>query len=914
MKNQIHFRAGEYRQVFPWDARSSLITEPACLLLLLWPKEKYGWLKIHLRANHSDSHRSQLSPIDLNGSSEKNDLELLVNRHKRRVGFDDVLKTHKFVCLQWYAGVPLEIEFVIDSNHPDLKELAATRLDPTKPLMAQIEVRAFSPTISSGELGSIGLSLRPCTPLPPFEGFVAVDLGNSSSALVAFKYGSVLMKDILELNSEEGVLPTNRLLEQNNPVESVLRIDNIVTPPSDRSNTPSRVNLTTHTRVFGEESFRQFDETNPLACSFVIGKTARDGVRNGSTKLIFGSKRLLQKKKEKHFSTQLIHKDWRINQQVDTPVQFENYHPAELILSKIFRNFSGSILPSANVAGYPQHIAVTYPTTYDRLEIDQLRKTVTRAWLRFMGFPQTGDLVQNSSHNNSSGIVSKTIVEIQKTIHSKKITTDDDEQSHPLIPLMIDEATAAAFYFLYGRIFEFPGGLKSFSYIYPNGVTLLLYDCGGGTTDIALVSAKLDSEREDDRLLLKVLGRTGDGNFGGDTITEAVCRLLKAKISEVILKHNDSKVPPLNIQKTDDILEVNKTVNAFITEIEKLTIYTELVPTKFDPEDASNVAAKTNMVELWQWAEEIKKALNGPKGDTSKLITYDPVSKDISSIQVGFKISFDPSKGGLAKLIVSKFDNHEQDKSEIVAKLEKIEIKRTEVDALIYPALQKTITRANSLLRNKIEKPSEFEKISHLDFLVVSGNGGRYPLINEMLTKNLTGIDIEDKKAFIPTEDLKDAVAKGAVLFLKCMKDTGRARVDFDTKLSETIPFDIGWKNNQKNIVEILFKEGTRYSEIKEKEISVFNQTSNTSTNNNQFTILKRYPGEEEEDLQDQMKGFKTYYTFTFKDQIQGNIFISFDHEKNIFVVRDVSNQNPKETISNEPDDSYISPIERGKI
>ena len=178
LKDQIHLKAGEYRQVFQWDARASFITEKPCLLLLLWPKEKHGWLKIRLHAVPSDTDRAKLTNIDLSGSSNTVDLDTLVARHRRGQGFKDVLATKKFLCLQWYPGIRLEIEIIVDSNHADLKKLADTRSDANSPLVAQIEVLAFSPSMPAGEQGSIGISLRPCKPLPPFDGCVAVDLGN----------------------------------------------------------------------------------------------------------------------------------------------------------------------------------------------------------------------------------------------------------------------------------------------------------------------------------------------------------------------------------------------------------------------------------------------------------------------------------------------------------------------------------------------------------------------------------------------------------------------------------------------------------------------------------------------------------------------------------------------------------------
>src|SRR5256885_15772306 len=96
---------------------------------------------------------------------------------------------------------------------------------------------------------------------------------------------------------------------------------------------------------------------------------------------------------------------------------------------------------------------------------------------------------------------------------------------------MVDEASAAAFFFLFRRIFEEPGGLPRFRYLSPAGLNMLLYDCGGGTTDIALVKAGLDPEAAD-VLRITVLARSGLRGFGGDDITRAACRVLKAKIAQ----------------------------------------------------------------------------------------------------------------------------------------------------------------------------------------------------------------------------------------------------------------------------------------------------------------------------------------------------------------------------------------------
>ncbi len=59
---------------------------------------------------------------------------------------------------------------------------------------------------------------------------------------------------------------------------------------------------------------------------------------------------------------------------------------------------------------------------------------------------------------------------------------------------------------------------------------MLLYDCGGGTTDIALVRAKVEGDRR--TLRITVLRRSGVRTFGGDDITHrcAVCSRPKSRM------------------------------------------------------------------------------------------------------------------------------------------------------------------------------------------------------------------------------------------------------------------------------------------------------------------------------------------------------------------------------------------------
>ena len=115
---------------------------------------------------------------------------------------------------------------------------------------------------------------------------------------------------------------------------------------------------------------------------------------------------------------------------------------------------------------------------------------------------------------------------------------------NPVLPqLIIDEASAAAFYFIYRDFLDAPGGLDLLLYLYPDGLNLLVFDCGGGTTDIALVHVRVERGsarrgRRTSKLNIEVLGRTGHRTFGGDDITIAAFRVLKARLAARLLGHS----------------------------------------------------------------------------------------------------------------------------------------------------------------------------------------------------------------------------------------------------------------------------------------------------------------------------------------------------------------------------------------
>lgn len=144
-------------------------------------------------------------------------------------------------------------------------------------------------------------------------------------------------------------------------------------------------------------------------------------------------------------------------------------------------------MPSADFAratsAWPPDLALTYPTTYSPRELRQVVRAAARGWLRAMSQPQTFD---PTAEPNEDEQLESLGVAVREWLSSSDTISPAD---CPLIGLTLDEATAAAFFHIYRRVFEHRGGLVRFRYEHPEGLRLLLIDCGGGTTDVALVHA-----------------------------------------------------------------------------------------------------------------------------------------------------------------------------------------------------------------------------------------------------------------------------------------------------------------------------------------------------------------------------------------------------------------------------------------
>src|SRR5262245_29882247 len=181
------------------------------------------------------------------------------------------------------------------------------------------------------------------------------------------------------------------------------------------------------------------------------GATGADAATNG---LVLGAKRLIAGKdwqKTQKILASHRHTYSRIEQTEQIDVL--NRIPAELLCCRLMQRFREA------TCAWPRALAVTYPTTYSPRELEQLHEVVQRSWLRMQSrlqVPVEGVEEIPDANAELEGYVRS----LQQQIFSRSVGSNGYDD--PVIRLMVDEASAASFFFLYRRIFEEPGGLPRF--------------------------------------------------------------------------------------------------------------------------------------------------------------------------------------------------------------------------------------------------------------------------------------------------------------------------------------------------------------------------------------------------------------------------------------------------------------------
>ena len=571
-----------------------------------------------------------------------------------------------------------------------------------------------------------------------------------------------------------------------------------------------------------------------------IGQRAMEGREDEW--LVLGAKRLLSDRRE---ADAVAGGDVVVLNNVTHLVPYQD--PAEIFISHMLRGFFFHRQSS------PEPIVVTCPTTFSDAEVNRLRATVARAFHRVSG----------------------------KTASSFRSELIDFR-----VPVVIDEASAAAFYFVYRDFISGPGRMPAFRYLYPRGMHMLLYDCGGGTTDLALV--RLEAA-DADHLKISVLGRAGHRTFGGDFITEQVFRLLKMKLA--VLR---GEIPPAPAPlKLAEFLETHKRA------------IDRVIPTTYDVKQVQNQAAVTRRntaLALWQVAERLKVRLSMANAQvaTPEITEQDLLNQVWQAVNPG----------------ESQFPEDA---------MAEVKLQRREVDALVDPEIIRTIGYANNLVETCLgEAPSPASigeaiprepEVPEVHWVYVVGNASRYPRIKEMLLDSQQGLRVRYLKqriARISPDDFKNSVAKGAIVAMKLRNMAMGMTVSWDQQLMQRLPFDIVHVTLAKAGDRLLYREGEMYADLLPRTLDINPDPVTGRPIVREVVISRRWPGDGVSE---------PYIIFRFAEPVEGPYLLAYDIDPasdtaHRFICYPKREGGKEDKVAGEPFDAppYVAPPQSGKI
>jgi hypothetical protein len=193
----------------------------------------------------------------------------------------------------------------------------------------------------------------------------------------------------------------------------------------------------------------------------------------------------------------------------------------------------------------------------------------------------------------------------------------------------------------------------------------------------------------------------------------------------------------------------------------------------------------------------------------------------------------------------------------------------------------------------------------------VVGNASRYPRIRERLLDSENGLNVrfvEERLADVRSDDLKNSVAKGAVVALR-MRDMDMAvQVSWDTEFMLKLPFDMVGEALAQAGDSVLFQRGERYSKQLQAWREIAPDARSGQPTTQKIRLDRRWPGE---------SVAEPYVLFQFEEPVAGRFVIQYDEEREAFVMHPDRKGGKDEMLAvAEPFEQspYLAPPQSGRI
>ncbi|PQO46052.1 hypothetical protein [Blastopirellula marina] len=670
----------------------------------------------------------------------------------------------------------------------------------------------------------IHISLDPPAQSSSSDICVAIDFGNTNS--------SVALVDLADTNPPD-------------PHKAIVQLEN----QSARDSVPTEVRFSRLT--------------------WHIGKRARafaDRGDDSSGDLVLGAKRLLVDRARPNLSL------------LASGVNISSTAPAKIFMRQLIGE-----LRQATRAPLDSFVC-TYPTTYTRKEIEQTRMALAEAisWAdqcREIPADMLLCVPAQGAEKPLKRLIQQGCGEIpymQRKLSSDRtflqtLRAHVDRQTRSKaptsVPLMLDEASAAAFYFLYRNFIRQPGRTAGTRWVYNNGLNLLLFDCGGGTTDIALVRAHMRLSESDHTwtIDLDVLGRTGHRSFGGDDITFATARLLKGEIAARIKALPEKSVKNA---KTDPNYQFMIDMEKLDASLGPLGDLDEVIPSTFDPWKPPEHTRRDKerfADHLWRLAEDVKLAVCGSSSSPPSVPKNSPINLFISANCPAVQ-----SEEAAEAIVTEVVRLASRDPDQF----------RERIDTLIAKDVDKCVELAHKLVSQRLHKPDarfEVPRESFVHFAFILGKASSYPSIRQQL---IEGLGVEEDRIKFASDEAKAAVAIGAALARR--KNTGidTVKVNWDRDLENRLAHKVLIDSDRLSSQEV-WDEFLPYEELEEKSYRI-PQDKGKNEDDDEITegatklnLYRRWPGDDENHLEH-------FQTFKFDDPPE-EITLFWDDEEQVF-------------------------------
>lgn len=690
----------------------------------------------------------------------------------------------------------VSIVISIDTAHEGFRAYAERLSHSHEPLAIDIDVDigGAKDSLKTVELQQDKVALKVTIPvrrLEPYDGVVAIDFGNTNSTLVA-------------CDDEDGVIFVPSDMHDVESGQSLAAAARIPMP------TPTVLELLEYTP--------QAEQGKPGAYRLNYGTQAL--TTEQPARLITGAKRMLADMPEGKSSPRMLR---AIVGDEAVPVPIPSHEPAEIFISRMFEAFLYFVRKE------PKRVAITCPSTFSEAEANRTRiatiNGLRRALRQF------------------------------DRLHAPDSRVTDKSAATTIRPCL-DESTAAAFWFIHEDVLEKRGrGAIEFQYLYPQGMNVLIYDCGGGTTDISLV--KVGYEKGTARLRIDVLGRRGHRTFGGDYITLQYARYVKYQIFAKAKGRSD-----------DDEMDRFFADSTSGKKSALIDAVNNVFPTLFDssaPRVGTVAEARARAWVLWTLAERLKCL--GFEADDE--------SGEMSSIR---RSDFADFFRRLSRLR-NEPTNEENRLTERVGE-HGFEIDKDHIRRVLAPVLDETIRYANELVAGCLPSGEEVHRV----YLV--GNASRCPIISERMLDEQHGLSIrflgeklvqhgksatERPGPAIASEDLKNCVAKGAAVAI-ALQNQQKAIADWDEDVMKKLPYSIEYQDPARAYPRVLFDCGTLMDRSRDAEETIqIHADAKERVLTNRIRLSRRWPGAGDKELEE-------FLVFRFPQPlVEGRYRVSYD-------------------------------------